>query len=603
MRIFVAFEDVRLPMDVQPGQTVHDVKIVLREHFKLNSSHAEGKILRMLYAGAILRDEWVCSDIGISSGSTIKSALIDSDQPVLHVECPYNGETIVIRDQLNFATTSVSQLTRLVSSKSGFPVSVFRLCTKDGREMYNCHMLDRYGVDFGSVIKLHVWDGWAELLKAASQGHTRKVLRNASGDEQTAKFQLRVACYIAAHFGFVDLANSMLNPKSGAVKPEEPVGQHPAKLWSKLSAHADTWKSPVHEAVICGKVNVLRIFVQNNICCLVAKDGEGRTPMQVAFCHKQLECVQYLSSKLYSSHTENNITLPVLIVIKTRKWCETARDNVLANSGSYKSSMRRRPYKAPAMVGHGVLVDGYSDNQMNSKSKLEILSMPDPAFHQIPVFNDGSRLDHRRHKIRQRYDSHLGKTESALSHLKKRDVKYSESSEITDDAPRLPRISRRRNHVSYDTEESTPTEEDGVNTDSASYIQTPKPGQGGLPAIREGNARRTMRKKVLIEGSIPLPAVSVENHLRPFFHTSSRLENPVLVTLRLFENYRQMTSRENAIQCMTVASTFKDKAWLRQVDLAISLARRGVSNSLFDDTPHDGRTLPTVAASPIKTRE
>jgi len=35
MRIFIAFEDVRLPLDVQPGQTVGDVKTVIKEHFKV----------------------------------------------------------------------------------------------------------------------------------------------------------------------------------------------------------------------------------------------------------------------------------------------------------------------------------------------------------------------------------------------------------------------------------------------------------------------------------------------------------------------------------------------------------------------------------------
>ena len=35
MRIFIAFEEVRLPLDVQPGQTVGDVKAVMRDHFKV----------------------------------------------------------------------------------------------------------------------------------------------------------------------------------------------------------------------------------------------------------------------------------------------------------------------------------------------------------------------------------------------------------------------------------------------------------------------------------------------------------------------------------------------------------------------------------------
>lgn len=54
-----------------------------------------------------------------------------------------------------------------------------------------------------------------------------------------AKFQFRVACYIAAHFGYVDLANSMIHPKLGGVKPEEPVGEHPSRLWSKVRVPID----------------------------------------------------------------------------------------------------------------------------------------------------------------------------------------------------------------------------------------------------------------------------------------------------------------------------------------------------------------------------
>lgn len=57
---------------------------------QLNSSHVEDKILQLTYAGATLHDTWVCSDLGITSGSTIKSSLQDSDKPVLHIDCPFN---------------------------------------------------------------------------------------------------------------------------------------------------------------------------------------------------------------------------------------------------------------------------------------------------------------------------------------------------------------------------------------------------------------------------------------------------------------------------------------------------------------------------------
>ena len=78
------------------------------------------------------------------------------------------------------------------------------------------------------------------------------------------------------------------------------------------------------------------------------------------------------------------------------------------------------------------------------------------------------------------------------------------------------------------------------------------------------------------------------------------------MTLNIFEKYRGMNSRESAIQCMIVASTFKDKAWLRQVDMAVCLAKRGVHNSLNRNRTVTNdrlfKSLPTVASSPIKTR-
>lgn len=96
-------------------------------------------------------------------------------------------ETVVIRDQLNFSTTTVEKLQSLVSSKTGLPVTVFRLCTKDGKPMFQCHRLENYGIELGSTIHLHVWDGWGDFLKAATQGHTKKVLRNTSPIDQVSR--------------------------------------------------------------------------------------------------------------------------------------------------------------------------------------------------------------------------------------------------------------------------------------------------------------------------------------------------------------------------------------------------------------------------------
>ena len=119
------------------------------------------------------------------------------------------------------------------------------------------------------------------------------------------------------------------------------------------------------------------------------------------------------------------------------------------------------------------------------------------------------------------------------------------------------------------------------------------------------STRPVVRRANIIEGALSLPAVSVENTLRPFFYVSSRVTNPIAVTLDIFEKYREISARESAINCMIVSSTFKDKAWLRQVDMAVSLAKRNVHNSLNrsrEQEERENRGLPTVAANPIKVR-
>uniref|UniRef100_F6XX25 Ubiquitin-like domain-containing protein n=1 Tax=Ciona intestinalis TaxID=7719 RepID=F6XX25_CIOIN len=118
--------------------------------FQLNSSHVEDKILQLTYAGATLQDDWVCSDIGITSGATVKSALRESDKPVLNIHCAHNGDAIYIREQIEPSKTTVHYLRELIASKTGLPVSVFRLVAANEKEMFDGHLLKSYGVVVGS---------------------------------------------------------------------------------------------------------------------------------------------------------------------------------------------------------------------------------------------------------------------------------------------------------------------------------------------------------------------------------------------------------------------------------------------------------------------
>lgn len=103
-------------------------------------------------------------------------------------------------------------------------------------------------------------------------------------------------------------------------------------------------------------ISVRKIFIQIRVYIELGDICEKKF-----YRNKQVECVQYLSSKLYSSHTENTVTLPILIVIKTRKWCERARNTVLLKHGAYKSSMRRRPYNVSVLQVQKLLIGHSSD--------------------------------------------------------------------------------------------------------------------------------------------------------------------------------------------------------------------------------------------------
>lgn len=55
-------------------------------------------------------------------------------------------------------------------------------------------------------------------------------------------------------------------------------------------------------------------------------------------------------------------------------------------------------------------------------------------------------------------------------------------------------------------------------------------------------------------------------------------------TLDDFDFERGMKARENAIKCLSVATTF-DKPWLQQIRLALNIARTGVKK-ILDKKPY-----------------
>lgn len=80
------------------------------------------------------------------------------------------------------------------------------------------------------------------------------------------------------------------------------------------------------------------------------------------------------------------------------------------------------------------------------------------------------------------------------------------------------------------------------------------------------------------DSGIPLPSKRTESQLKPFFYWSpyEKAENPVEETMEKFRSYRGVTPHQNAIQCLTITSSFTEKRWLEQFRMAVSLTKRGV---------------------------
>ena len=76
---------------------------------------------------------------------------------------------------LNFGTARGRDLRAVVSRQTGLPVGVFRLTNDVRREIYDCQLLEKYGLQLGCTVYLETWDGWNELIPAAVSGFAKQV--------------------------------------------------------------------------------------------------------------------------------------------------------------------------------------------------------------------------------------------------------------------------------------------------------------------------------------------------------------------------------------------------------------------------------------------
>lgn len=173
-----------------------------------------------------------------------------------------------------------------------------------------------------------------------------------------SRFQLRVALYIAASLGHLDLAGWLLER---GVHAEEPVGVHPYRQWCHQTSHRDSGKCPIHVAVENCQLHILKLFITKNLLALVCQDPDGREPLKIAIQHGHRECVRYLANKLFSAVSLSNVSLPMRMYLQVKRWVRAGQKRTASNQFNYSSVPRR------AKVGGMLLVDGFNQPQASSK--------------------------------------------------------------------------------------------------------------------------------------------------------------------------------------------------------------------------------------------
>ena len=372
------FDGTRYLLDVEVGQTVSDIKSILRKKLDLDTVQNEDgendMLMAINYAGSNMEDDWIFTDISIPPGATLRCELQENVKTYLNVICSHSNETLRFTEWFDVWETMTGILKTMITEKTGLHVSVFRLVSAEGKEMYDCHPLKKYSIDYGDTVRLETWNGWSAFLQSATLGQltpTMKHMVSIHDDPLVFKYQLRVALFIAAHFNYTQLAAQLI--KSGA-RCDEPVGEHPVREWcNKEGIHTDHFKTPVHEAAQHGSLNCLQKFIHHNYACILAKDGNGLTPCNIARRYKKTECFKLLIAEQFRSRSTSGLTLG--IYWRVRKWCERARDRAIVfhkhSPNPLLLAMEHRTYRN-AVVGQKVQIDGFGENIQAGTSKLQL---------------------------------------------------------------------------------------------------------------------------------------------------------------------------------------------------------------------------------------
>ena len=406
MRVFVSFQESVHRFDVDVRETVGDIKNMLREQFGLNLKNQRNETdqyVSLVYQGSHLHNNWVYSDLGIPPGSTLVCSVEKQVEPTLSVHCMNYDEMIEYKQNFNAWDTSVGTLRGMIQDSTGIHVSAFRLFSKSGLELYDCHLLKVYGVDKGDTVSMEIWHDVADVVRAARDNDITDTLGSLASFQDAPhlmRYQLQLGLFTAAHYDYHQLATQLM--KCGA-KPDQPVGQHPSRDWCRASAHVDHVKTPAHEAAQHGRLKCLQHFLMFNYAVLICKDANGLTPCNVARRHKQTECFKLLVAEQFripSVHPE----LSVHVYSRVRKWCDRARMRARLHKDKTALLLLSNAEVAQkcAVVGQKVEVDGFNEMEIDTRkiksAPSSLNSSPEKIMVEPQSHSATSRGNHPTHQ-------------------------------------------------------------------------------------------------------------------------------------------------------------------------------------------------------------
>ncbi|KAG8136036.1 hypothetical protein E2320_009006 [Naja naja] len=526
MRIFVAFEGLCESFDISPENTVQDIKLMIKDYFHvpLSEDKQGRRYLELIYAGAVLKDNWVLADVGITVSSSIKCVVKEEDKPIFYVYNPVTHERLPIMGRISLLSSKVSELKTLVTLKCGFPSSIYCLRTPEGREMFDCNTPNDYHLDIGTTLRLDVWNGWREFLTSCILGNKPKIQYYLSKEEPILRYQKRVALYMAAFFGHLQVSVWLL--KKG-MKPTEIIGVHPYREWCQEDDHSDNMKCPVHAAAEAGQLIILKAFVNSSALSLECRNSAGQTPLQLCIQHRHKDCVLYLVTKLWSVVSYPTFSLPMKIYIKLKLWLLKSQNNIYSIKKGNPAAVFR------TQVGDAVFVDGFTKPEMTSKGFCSaMIKHASSRGYTLPDLNN--RFQH----------------EQSQCHLTISDM-YLKAKNV-----RLPPVAGAKKRGTKD-----------------GHWQKRKPTKKNTRLSEEYMDQNMCLARV------PLPSNSL---LKPaYYYSIPNVEFLLNPSLESFSQYCGRTPRENAIYCLAIASEFKEKPWLQQLNIARTLARKSICKPTY----------------------